>query len=197
MSMDMCVFVCIAETETVSNYEQGQQSLTFQSADNVMAADSVHVVSNPVAVQSEDKGLKDNYTDNLGKGNFSVQFEPSTDYCEQAGIIVSNPIASEHDVKDNNKPVELCTISITVEAPQLLLDQQSTDNQDATSEHHSKSKDNLTDSKDSVATISSVYTTNGEQCITETCGPQQVTSPYGSLTKGSLPEHKRYIHIRT
>ena len=65
---------------------------------------------------------------------------------------MSNPTASEHDAstEDNNqytKSEEAHSVSIPVEAPQSV-DQQSADNQDATSEYHSNPEDNLTDSKD-------------------------------------------------
>ena len=153
------------------------------------ASESVHVVSNPGAlVASED--LKDDYTNNLGKGNLSVQIE------KQASTIVSNP---EHNVEGSTHYTKLVdtvaglgvftAVSITVEP----FDQQSADNQDATSEHHCNSEDNLTGTKDSVATIPSVCTTDAEQYITGPCDPQQATSPCGSLTKDSLPGYKRYI----
>ena len=187
------MYYCIAETVC----EQGEQSLNHQSTNDVAAA--VSVVSNPVHFTSEDNDLKDNYTK---KRYFSVQIittgEKSFDHLNMDCPVVSNPIASEHDAstEDNDhytESEEPHSVSIPVEAPQSI-DQQSADNQDATSEYHSNPEDNLTDSKDtnSVATISSVHTTAEKYHLVESCGPQQVTSPYGSLTKDSLIGYKRY-----
>lgn len=191
----------------VHDHEQGQQSLTLQSADNVM--ETASIVSNPRTSEFHviSEHLQDNYSNNLGKRSFSVQIEKAnsyTVYCKQAGTIVTNPNASEHDVEDNNHltksvdtaaaGLEMCTISITVETSQSC-DQQSPDDQNATSEYHSNFEDNLTDSKDSVATVSPVCTTDDvEQYITEHCDPQQATSPNPSLTKGLLPGYKRCRH---
>ena len=143
----------------------------------------------------EDKDLIYNQT----KKVFSVQIiatgEQSFDCLNMDCPVVSNPTASEHDAstEDNNhytESQEAHSVSITVEAPQSV-DQQSVENQNATS----NPEDNLTDSKDtnSEATISSVYPTAEKYHIVESCSPQQVTSPHGSFTKGSLPGHKRYI----
>ena len=138
-----------------------------------------------------DASTEDNshYTESEEAHSVSIPAEApqSIDHQNTDCPVVSNPTASEHDAstEDNDhytKSEEAHSVSIPVEAPQSI-DQQSVDNQDATSEYHSN---NLTDSKDtnSVATIFSVYPT-AEKChIVEPCGPQQVTSPYGSLTEG-------------
>ena len=179
----MCI--CLYIGQTVSDHKQGQHSLALASvASNAGESEQSHFTL---------EGLKDNQTNNLGKGIVSVQIE-------RASTIVSNPNVSEHDVEDNShyiEPVdtatgsEVYTNSITVVASQSF-DQQSANNQDATSEYHCNSN---TDSKGSGATVPSVYTTNAEQYVTEPCDSRQVTSPNGSLTKGSLPGYKRYIHV--
>ena len=186
----MCI--CLYIGQTVSDHKQGQQSSALASvASNPGESEQSHFTS---------EGLNDNQTNNLGKGILSVQIErASTDYYGQASTIVSNPNVSEHDVEDIShyiEPVdtatgsEVYTNSITVVAPQSF-DQQSANNQDATLEYHCNSN---TDSKGSVATVPSAYTTNAEQYVTEPCDSRQVTSPNGSFTKGSLPGLKRYMH---
>ena len=150
------------------------------------------VLHNPTA--SEHDASTDHYTESQEAHSVSITVEApqSIDHQSTDCPVVSNPTASEHDASTDHytESEEAHSVSITVEAPQSV-DQQSVNNQDTTSEYHFNPEENLTDSK-SEATISSVYPT-AEKChLVEPCGPQQVTSPYGSLTKDSLIGYKRY-----
>ena len=105
-------------------------------------------------------------------------------------------LSTENHISLENNDLETHSASIVIEALQ------STDHQDMAccyqcnaSGNYSNQESNLAISEGANSKAASVCTSN-EQCnvISKPCGPQQATSPGGTLTEALLPGNERYVY---